>query len=177
MALDRQPTVECIWSLVAFWLVVFAASGLFTAVLLAPQCQHSELLERRVRHLNADCDYLIAANEYMERLAHGMKHNPEFMLELARSELDYGRPDERRILAPCKNICYRAPVRPSPEIPHWTAPVVHLFACDELVRQSALLTAAVLTVVGLAFFNPQEQTSAYKHGSDLLITDTQCPQD
>lgn len=152
MANPQTSTRESLSSLVAFWLVAFAAAGLFAAVLIAPKWQHTELLLQRVGQLNTQCTYLSESNEYLQRVGQALRHDPEFMQEIARSEFDYRLPDEQILTAPVTQWQCPQPARPEPAPDRWWDPVLDLFASDLLVRRLGLFTAAMFTVVGLAFF-------------------------
>lgn len=152
----QSPPCESLWSLAAFWLITFAAATLFAAVLIAPAWKQREVLKVRVRHLAAQCRYLSDTNDHLDRVILSFKHDPEFSSEMARYELDYGAPGEQRLPAPARN--WKRPAPPPEPEPVASAPLLQLFAHDTLVRQAALVTAAVLTVVGLAFFNAPRET-------------------
>ncbi len=154
MLLERRESSESIWSLAAFWLVAFTASGLFAAVLLAPKWEQTEQLTGRVAQLADQCQYLSDGNERLERVLDALKHDPDFTIEIARSELDYGLPDEHRSPAPPQHRRDAKPPRSEPHRPNSWTPVLRLFAGDAVVRNTALITAAIFAVVGLAFFHP-----------------------
>jgi cell division protein FtsB len=153
-----EPT-ESVWSLAAFWLVAFAGAALFAAVTIAPRWEQKQHIATRVRAMTAQCASLSDTNDHLHRVIDAFKHDPDFTEEMARSELGYVAPGERRLAAPIRNVNRPAPSQPDPASTDLWAPFVRLFAHDRLVRQSALVTAAVFLVVALAFFHPQPEQS------------------
>ena len=174
MASDKQPSTESIVPTVIFWLVAFTATALFAAVLIAPRWEQSIAIDGRAQLLATQCRYLDQQNHQLSQVIESLKHDPEFTFELARCELDWSLPGEHRISAPTQN--WNLPEAPlfQREPSAWWYPLLRVFAHDRLVRLTTSMTAAVFTLVGLAFFNPpsprgQEpgikgQESAYRVG-------------
>lgn len=152
-------TAESVWSLAAFWLVSFAGAGLFAAVMIAPRWEQKQHMATRVRALTAQCDSFSDANDHLNRVIEAFKHDPDFTGEMARSELGYVAPGEQRLAAPVRNVNRPKTSKSDPPSPDLWSPFVRLFAHDRLVRQTALVTAAVFLVVALAFFQPQPEQS------------------
>lgn len=150
---------ESVWSLAAFWLIAFAAAGLLAAVLVAPKWEEKQLLQSRARDLALQCQYLSDRSNHLERVIEAFRHDPDFTSEIARTELDYGLLDEQRLLAPVRNWKRSQPPRPEPPTASSWTPLVRLFAHDQLVRRTSLLTATVFTLVGLACFNAPREPS------------------
>ena len=154
---SHNEPIESVWSLAAFWLVAFTGSGLFGAVLLAPKWEQQQLHGIRVRELVGQCDYLGEMNAHLNRVIEAFKHDPDFTEEVARYELGYVIPDEQRLPAPVRKWNHPKPPQPEIATPEIWAPFVHLFAHDSLVRKTAMITAGVFIIVGLAFFNPTRE--------------------
>jgi cell division protein FtsB len=162
----RPPeAAESVWSLAAFWLVAFAGAALFAAVMIAPRWERKQHIAARVRAVATQCSALSDTNEHLHRVIDAFKHDPGFSAEMARSELGYVAPGEHRIAAPVPNGIRPKSPEPAPQPPDLWAPFVRLFAHDRLVRQTALVTAAVFLVVALAFFHPQPEPSSPDHSS------------
>jgi cell division protein FtsB len=156
----RPPEpAESVWSLAAFWLVAFAGSALFAAVMIAPRWEQKQQIAARVHAMSAQCGTLRDTNDHLHRVIDAFKHDPDFTEEMARSELGYVAPGEQRIAAPVRNGTRPQEPEAAPPPDLW-APFVRLFAHDRLVRQTALVTAAVFLVVALAFFHPQPEPSS-----------------
>ena len=153
MATPQAQNEEPIWSLLPFWCAAFAAAALCAAVTIAPALEQESLLTDRVHRLAAQCRHLSETNNHLERVVEALKHDPEFTSELARSELDYGLPDEQRLPAPPQHRKQAEQQPGEANVQKPLPPLFQLFAHDRLVRHSALLTAAALTVVGFTFFN------------------------
>ena len=153
MATAQAQTEEPIWSLLPFWFVAFAAAGLFATVTIAPALEHESQLTARVHHLAVECRHLSETNNHLERVIDAFRHDPEFTAELARSELDYGLPDEQRLPAPPKHHKQADQQPREASMSRPLPPILQLFAHDRLMRHAALLTAAALTVVGFTFFS------------------------
>lgn len=161
MPTDRTPPAESLTSLAAFWLVAFAAAALFAAVLIAPKWERHDFLVERVRQLTKQCEHVSDQAEHLERVIDALKHDPDFTAEMARYELDYGLPDEQRLPAPAASPPRRRDESAAAPPESCWQPYVRLFARDAIVRLTALVTAAVFVVVGLAFFNsPREKPTA-----------------
>jgi cell division protein FtsB len=159
-----EPT-ESVWSLAAFWLVAFTASGLFAAVTIAPRWEQKQQIVTRVRAQTAQCASLSDTNDHLTRVIEAFKHDPDFTEEMARSELGYVAPGEQRLAAPVRDVKLHKAAAPAPQPPDLWAPFVRLFAHDRLVRQAALITAAVFLVVALVFFQPQPEQSSTDRSS------------
>ncbi len=152
---DSVPDqMESVWSLAFYWLVAFAGVALFAAVLIAPKWERRRELVSRVCSQAAGCNYLADMNCHFNRVIDALKHDADFTNEMARNELGYVSPSEQRLPAPVLKW-----ERPKPPVAEanadevW-APFVRLFAHDNVVRQSVLITAVVFVVVSLTFFNP-----------------------
>ena len=155
---EPAPSAESVWSLAVFWLAAFTASALFAAVLIAPQWNQRETLVGRVRRLSAESKRLSDRRDHLRRVLEALEHDPEFVGEIARSELDFGLPQEQRLPAPiAKPKRLDPPTEPEPD--PWT-PIVQLFATDPIVRRTALVTAAALVLTGLIFFHPSREPAA-----------------
>jgi cell division protein FtsB len=138
----------------AFWFTSLAAGALFAAVLVAPKWEQRESLRRRVAAIGAQCDTVEATNARLARVLDAFKHEPDYTLAIARSELDIVARDEVRLPAPAETPSTRGPVRvETPAETIWT-PFLRLYAHDRVIRQFSLVTAAVFAVVALTFFNP-----------------------
>ena len=147
------------WSLGAFWLIAFAGASLFAAVMIAPRWEQKQHMAACVHSMTTQCASLSDTNDRLHRVIEAFKHDPDFTGEMARSELGYVAPGEQRLAAPVRNET-RSPVsEPDPPSTDLWAPFVRLFAHDKLVRQAALVTAAVFLVVALAFFQPQPSST------------------
>lgn len=165
-ALQKSPeSAESVWTLAAFWLVAFAGAGLFAAVMIAPRWEQKQHLSTRVRAATAQCVSLSDTNDHLNRVIDAFKHDPDFTGEMARSELGYVAPGEQRLAAPVRNVNRPQTSEPDPPSPDLWAPFVRLFAHDRLVRQTALVTAAIFLVVALAFFHPQPEQSSTDRSS------------
>jgi cell division protein FtsB len=153
----QSPPDESVWSLGAFWLIAFAGTGLFAAVLIAPKWEQRQLLAARVRALAAQCVYASDVNAHLNRVIEAFKHDPEFTAEVARTELGYVMAGEQRWPAPIRNWDRPKPPKIEPQPANLWSPFLRLFAHDTVVRRMATITAAVFFVVGLAFFNPSRK--------------------
>jgi cell division protein FtsB len=151
----HSPTPrDSVWVGVAFWLILFLATSLFAAVLLAPKWTRTELLDDRVAHLTAEVNRLNETHDRLGRLLEAFRHDPDFDRELARLELDYAQAGEQRLSEPAKAADLEAASnRATASRTEWWRPVVQIFAQDQSLRRAALATAAILLVVGLACFN------------------------
>src|SRR5262245_42006121 len=150
---DTSARQDSVWSLAAFWIVAFIGVSLFAAVLIAPKWQVHQALRTRVRVQAAQCAYLSDCNEHMRRVIEAFKNDPEFNAEMARSSLGYVGVNEERIEAPIDALNRPKPPVIQPEPPDPIDPFVRLFAADPVVRQTALITAAVFIIFSIAFFN------------------------
>ena len=148
---------ESVWSLAAFWVVAFTGAGLFAAVMIAPRWEQKQLLAARVRVFGAQCSSLSDNNTRLAKVIEAFKHDPDFNKEMARYELGYVQPDEQRLPSPVRNFNRAKPPEPDTQPVDLWSPFVRLFAHDRLVRETALISAAVFIVVGLALFNPRPE--------------------
>ena len=133
--------------------------------MIAPRWEQKHHMAIRVRALTTQCASLRDTNDHLNRVIEAFKHDPDFTEEMARHELGYVAPGEQCFAVPVRNV--NRPKTPEPDPPSadlW-APFVRLFAQDRLVRQTALVTAAVFLVVALAFFHPQPEQSSMDRSS------------
>ncbi len=153
-SVTASPPDAGVASSLAFWFVSLAAGALFAAVLIAPKWEQRESLRRRVATIGAQCDTAEAANARLARVLDAFKHEPDYTLAIARSDLDIVGNGELRLPAPVATASTPEPLRTeTPAETIWT-PFLRLYAHDRVVRQFSLITAAVFAVVALTFFNP-----------------------
>ncbi len=152
----ETPTDESVWSLAAFWLVAFAAAGLFAAVLIAPKWEKKLALRLRAVARAGQCTKLDDANARLRRVIDACKHDPDFTAEVARFEVDYSESGEERVPAPVLDRQRSKPIATDVEPTPVLTPFLRAFAHDHIIRQASLVTAAVFMVVALAFFNPHK---------------------
>ena len=170
---------ESLWPSIAFWLSAVAAAALVGAVLLAPKLEVGEGLAARARTLTIECQALDQRSEHLGQLLESLKHDPNLIGELARSEFDLAMAGEERIaVSPEARRATGVPTeaalpdRDRPAVEPWWRPIQVLFARDAMVRQVSLAAAAVLLVSGFTFFQcPREGSAADEDDESAEIED------
>lgn len=148
---------ESIWTLAAFWVVAFTGAALFAAVMISPRWEQRQFQADRVRVLATQCTNMSESNGHLQRVIDALKHDPDFTEEMARSELGYVVSGEQRIAAPVRSSNHPKPSEFERSSANVWDPFVRLFAHDQVVRKTALISAAVFIIVGLTFFNRRQE--------------------
>ncbi|HTN00652.1 MAG TPA: septum formation initiator family protein [Planctomycetaceae bacterium] len=145
----------------AFWMALVVAALLFATVNLSPRL--ATLLKLRDEHY-ANQIRLVALEKQarqLERVVEALEHDPAFAAEMARLEFDALRPGEevisvdRKLALDARHAATFEAERPATRA--WYLPAVELVATSQDLRNSLLLTAAVLVIVSFTWL--QESTA------------------
>lgn len=145
----------------AFWTGLLTAAGLFAAVNLSPRLV--TLLKLRDEQY-ANQTRLVSLEKQarqLERVVEALEHDPAFAAEMARLEFDALRPGEeviavdRTLALDARHAATAEPARQ--ETRAWYLPAVELVATRRELRNTLLLTAAVLVIVAFTWL--QESTA------------------
>ena len=136
----------------AFWLVLFAAAGVYAAVALAPKfLAHAELeqhyVENQIRLVELE-----RRNDHLARVADALAEDPDFATQLLRVDFDAVRPGEERIpVDPRFHLAVQGEAAPvvAPTLP-WYTPLVEILARDAGLRRRLLIGVAIAVVLAFA---------------------------
>jgi cell division protein FtsB len=139
----------------AFWMALLIAALLFATVNLSPRL--TTLLKLRDEHY-ANQMRLVALEKQarqLERVVEALEHDPVFAAEMARLEFDALRPGEevisvdRKLALDARHATKFEADRPAARA--WYLPAVEMVATSQDLRNTLLLTAAVLVVVSFTW--------------------------
>lgn len=150
-----------------FWVCLLVAAGLFAAVALAPRLL--TYLELRAEY-ESNQQQLVSLEQQVDslrRVVAAFENEPEFTAELARIDFDASRPGDERI-AVDRRLSLDAGPRPARPVKSsasfdWPRRPLSVIAHETIVRRTALVFAALLTIVAFTFFQePAESTAGEK---------------
>lgn len=144
----------------AFWLALFAAAGMYAVVVLSPK------VVRNVRERNkwrANQEQLVKLEQQVldqQRIATALQNEPEFAAEVARMELNAGRPGDERI--PVDGDLVKKAVAETPLVGRvpvlpWYAEALQFFSEEEELRQQLLIAATLLALFAFVVLQPSQE--------------------
>jgi cell division protein FtsB len=145
----------------AFWLSLVVAAGLFAMGTLSPKVvtgwRHAAELERQTARVSA----LAGEVERLEREAHALESDPDYLAARARQDLGL-KPEGTRLIkvlgdAPLASVV-EEPVEPV-ESPAPFLIWVQRVAGDSLLRARMLTVAAALVLFGFAFLHERRRVA------------------
>lgn len=169
----RDETVAGMAISLLFWLCLLAAAALFAAVALSPKFLINLQLRSQFDANQIKLVTLEREAEQIQRVITAIREDKDFAAELTRMEFDAARPDEEIIpvesalkLDPRSNSNPAAIVSVDP----WYASAVRSLASDQNLRQTLLISAALLVVMSFAVLRPAraEQLVAGVRGGHSL---------
>lgn len=141
-----------------FWLCLLAAAALFAAVALSPKFLIYLQLRSQFDTNQVKLVTLEQETQQIQRVITAIREDKEFAAELTRMEFDAARPDEEII--PVESTLKLDP-RSKPKttatlssIDPWYATAVRSLASDSSLRQTLLISAALLVVMSFAMLQP-----------------------
>lgn len=113
---------------VAFWLCLFLAAAMYACAAVAPRADEWSRLRRQALEVRYQLVELQRTTRHLEKLCDELEHNPAFVAELARYDMDATREGDARLsVDPSLGFDPRIP-EPAP------APPAELFADPWYIR-------------------------------------------
>ena len=145
--------VGALVSSIAFWAFSTIAVALCAAVEILPRLEQCRGLALQAGRLTHEIDTLSQANDRLSREVEALDRDPFYVEEVARRQLGFHRPDERRLRVGTLYV----PAPPRRALPPEPWPrlqrLQRLFAHDQSTRRAGLATAAVLILCAFLFFH------------------------
>ncbi|QDU38367.1 hypothetical protein Mal4_26940 [Maioricimonas rarisocia] len=144
---------------VAFWLCLFLAAAMYACAAVAPRADEWSGLRRQSLEVRYQLVELQRTNRHLEKLCDELEHNPDFVAELARYDMDATRAGDGRLsVDPSLGFDPRVPVA-GPEPPAelfadpWYIPWLRRLADDTTLRRRWLGTITGLVFVAFTMLH------------------------
>jgi cell division protein FtsB len=154
---DGRPSGSMTVSLL-FWIALFTAAGLYAAATLSAKAIVLDDRTRELARQSARTVQLAERLEHLERLAHALESDPEYVAARAHQDLKVKTPGAVVLVPEATPIT--AAVNPSQVVAPraWYWPWLDRVARDSLLRNRMLLASAVLVLFGFAFLQERRST-------------------